>query len=657
MPIHAQRPGQAPKGSVAATARAASRTAPPVDARLAGPAHPRVGLDFGRISVFDPSRSHPVRAHSPAPEAHDAAPPIVHGVLRSAGEQLAPEVRDFMEPRFGQDFSAVRVHTNGRAADAAAAVDARAFTVGRDIVFGAGEYAPHSHAGRRLLAHELTHVVQQGVGMPGPSAAGGGGMHGLLQRQPVGSGPGGSGMTSGTGAYSWVPTPGSSSKTQPQAVPTYGSATLGPHVTGTRTLDQLAGEIDGLGVSASTNAKFGTFTSLQLDVAVPIPQVPGLSLAIGFAGEHVLFANGKQELELRLGVGIEWTLLGIISFTGEVFQSLKLQGEDLGEAFVDAVTQITRQKLIAAGIERELFRLATWQKLSTVEKLKDLGDDWLEYHVFSPFVQVGKLMSSDASPQELRVLYTQYLTFFKNDEAVGFEAAMGVAGKAKVDAGDWEAEASLEASTGFEDVEKKSVKRFSEVAFAGGMKLGEEEVSIRLSKRWRSDGSQRVKLELKGEFRGSLGLKNQIVAGIKVFLRSGTCLSALQTTAAAKQGGADGSLDMGAVGKKAIDVIPILVPRGLTQTKLGLDLGIEQESEAGKLTWTASARIKEIGGFQAERHPKSVDMGLAVKFGTFLDISGEIQAEMNAHHAVKPGLAGKSISGRAAGSGPPRKSR
>ena len=67
-----------------------------------------------------------------------------------------------MEPRFDQDFSRVRVHTDSKAAETARAVNAQAFTVGQDVVFGAGQYAPDTHGGRRLLAHELAHVVQQG---------------------------------------------------------------------------------------------------------------------------------------------------------------------------------------------------------------------------------------------------------------------------------------------------------------------------------------------------------------------------------------------------------------------------------------------------------------------------------------------------------------
>jgi hypothetical protein len=89
------------------------------------------------------------------------APPIVHDVLGSSGAPLDAAVRAEMEPRFGHSFADVRVHAEGRAAESAKAVGARAYAVGRDVVFGAGRYAPGSMDGRRLIAHELAHVVQQ----------------------------------------------------------------------------------------------------------------------------------------------------------------------------------------------------------------------------------------------------------------------------------------------------------------------------------------------------------------------------------------------------------------------------------------------------------------------------------------------------------------
>ncbi|HSK80355.1 MAG TPA: DUF4157 domain-containing protein [Thermoanaerobaculia bacterium] len=77
------------------------------------------------------------------------------------GRPLDPEARAMLEPRFGRDLGAVRVHDGLEAAEAAQAAEARAFTMGRDVVFSPGQYAPGTPGGRRLLAHELAHVVQQ----------------------------------------------------------------------------------------------------------------------------------------------------------------------------------------------------------------------------------------------------------------------------------------------------------------------------------------------------------------------------------------------------------------------------------------------------------------------------------------------------------------
>ena len=89
------------------------------------------------------------------------APDIVHQVLRSRGQALEPSTRAFMEPRLGYDFGQVRVHADSLAADSARAVNAQAYTVGREMVFGTGRYAPNTSEGLRLIAHELMHVVQQ----------------------------------------------------------------------------------------------------------------------------------------------------------------------------------------------------------------------------------------------------------------------------------------------------------------------------------------------------------------------------------------------------------------------------------------------------------------------------------------------------------------
>jgi hypothetical protein len=91
--------------------------------------------------------------------------------LNSSGRPLDTSVRSYFEPRFGFDFSKVRVHADEEAAGSAHAIGAAAYTAGSSIAFGNGTYQPHSGEGRRLIAHELTHVVQQGGAAPLPGAA------------------------------------------------------------------------------------------------------------------------------------------------------------------------------------------------------------------------------------------------------------------------------------------------------------------------------------------------------------------------------------------------------------------------------------------------------------------------------------------------------
>ena len=104
--------------------------------------------------------------------------PRLTGVDSRTGQPLPSTERAFFEPRIGFVFSNVRIHTDAGAARSARAVGAKAYTVGSNVVFGAGRWAPKTSAGRRLIAHELTHVVQQGTA-PGASPR--------IQRQPRGS--------------------------------------------------------------------------------------------------------------------------------------------------------------------------------------------------------------------------------------------------------------------------------------------------------------------------------------------------------------------------------------------------------------------------------------------------------------------------------------
>jgi hypothetical protein len=112
--------------------------------------------------MFAPPVARPKTRPQPRPAAGEAlAPASVHATLRQPGEPLEAGLRGEAEPRFGMDFGRVRIHTGAAAADSARAVDAAAYTVGRDIVFGAGRFRPGSASGQALLHHELMHVAQQ----------------------------------------------------------------------------------------------------------------------------------------------------------------------------------------------------------------------------------------------------------------------------------------------------------------------------------------------------------------------------------------------------------------------------------------------------------------------------------------------------------------
>jgi hypothetical protein len=113
--------------------------------------------------AFKPAPGQPMQraARDQSTRRQATMPGIVHEVLSSSGQPLSTSARGVMEPRFGHDFSQVQVHTDQRAAESARRVNALAYTIGQHIMFDAGKYDPSSQAGKHLLAHELTHVVQQ----------------------------------------------------------------------------------------------------------------------------------------------------------------------------------------------------------------------------------------------------------------------------------------------------------------------------------------------------------------------------------------------------------------------------------------------------------------------------------------------------------------
>lgn len=167
--------GTGPMPSAAAIVHEALQSpGQPLDHKTRAYMEPRFGHMFSQISIHHPGTSAPQgKLHINQPgdlyeqEADHVANKVIQSQVPGAGSTQS------QWPNGTHNFNLVRIHTDGIAAKAANAIRARAFTVGQDIVFGAGEYAPNSNTGRQLLAHELTHVAQQG------------GSAGLVQRAEV----------------------------------------------------------------------------------------------------------------------------------------------------------------------------------------------------------------------------------------------------------------------------------------------------------------------------------------------------------------------------------------------------------------------------------------------------------------------------------------
>ena len=139
------------------------------DQVLAAPVNPAVSGAAPHIQRF---------TGQPSAPAATSAPASVDRVLARPGRPLAPALQQEMGQRFGHDFSRVRVHSDAVSEKSVREVNANAYTVGHNIVFGAGQFAPGTHEGRRLIAHELTHVVQQGRAVTAS----------VIQRQPAAGG-------------------------------------------------------------------------------------------------------------------------------------------------------------------------------------------------------------------------------------------------------------------------------------------------------------------------------------------------------------------------------------------------------------------------------------------------------------------------------------
>jgi hypothetical protein len=121
------------------------------------------GMQMQRQEEPEEEEEEPIQTKQVSTRASEVTPNLASRIqsLKGGGQPLPRSVRAFFEPRFGHNFSQVRVHTDAEAAETARVLNAQAFTTGHNVIFGAGQYGPGTSTGNRLLSHELTHVIQQ----------------------------------------------------------------------------------------------------------------------------------------------------------------------------------------------------------------------------------------------------------------------------------------------------------------------------------------------------------------------------------------------------------------------------------------------------------------------------------------------------------------
>lgn len=277
------------------------------DQVLAAPAHPAVSGVIPHIQRFV----------GQAPAQTDTAPASVDRVLASVGRPLGPALQQDMGQRFGHDFSQVRIHTDEQAAESARAVNALAYTVGGNVVFGQGQYAPGTREGKRLLAHELTHVVQQS-GSDGMGVSQSNEKHGLttLATAPIISraSPDAVGHTMGLGkaaktGIQFSPTNVTDTRVGPVTVQggllSGGASRLNVIISGNLTLRALARQLLPLWITATPFTPPGAVAPLALDIITEDELAQGLLVYNQTYLPVPAMTNWRSGLRLPLPVEID----------------------------------------------------------------------------------------------------------------------------------------------------------------------------------------------------------------------------------------------------------------------------------------------------------------------------------------------------------------
>lgn len=365
----------------------------------------------------------------------------------------------------------------------------------------------------------------------------------------------------------------------------------------------------------ASGVKTGTFADVFLRAAIPVPQVPGLSIQVSASGSFAVDSKGEQELSMTLGVGANYRLGTLFDVTADINETTMLRGADLGAALVDCIKQSAYWALQKAGVHGQFAELV---------RLAQQGPSFWDYaKVLIPVYgtyQTAKLAISTFGTDKIIAAHAAFREFFTNDATVGFEASMGVGAGAGATTGDKGASGRLEARAGLEDVNNEQTRGFTELAGEVAGNLGNSSVKVRYAKRFREGGQPQISIELTSAL--SMPKKAFQLDGSESLMRKGSFLWSIISV----------GRKLHAVNKEgstinAMELVSSLLNLGSmvfgnTQTfdsLMGLDIKVTELDGQWNV---ANARIKSMNQIGVGT-PTYIAGGAAnVKVGTFVDVSG-----------------------------------
>lgn len=387
-------------------------------------------------------------------------------------------------------------------------------------------------------------------------------------------------------------------------------------------LKALIGEIAG-------GVKTGQFTDASFKVAIPVAQVPGLSITVDASGSFLVDSKQQKELKLKLGVGVKYALGKLFNVNANFNESVTLRGDDLGAALVDAIKQTTYWALETAGVHARFAEL--------VELAKEGPGFWdyakLTIPVYGTY-QAAKLAISSLGAENLIAAHEAFVAFFQNDAGVGFEASLGAGAGGGVKAGDQGASGTLEARAGLEDVNNEQTRGFTELAGEVAGNKGNSAVRVRFAKRFRQGGKRLKTIEVQSAL--SMPKKAYDFAEGEKLMRNASMLwsivSVFRALEKAESGGKIGD-SMGLVHALLGLGSNVFGNNTSFDSLMGLDIKVTETD--GK--WTVNyARIKlmtqigtgtgvSVGGVEAN-----------VRVGKFFDVGGVLELALTKYAGGEP---------------------